>query len=276
MNRKRIFHWLKIIIIIYSIIGIALYYLQEKFLFHPEKLPSDYKFGFHYLYSRNIPFEEVNIPFNNTDTVNMIKFFPEDLVRRGVVIYFHGNRQNIMRYAKFAANFTEKGYEVWMEDYPGFGKSTGERTEKKLYEQALQIQKMAAGKYAKDSIIIYGKSLGTGIAAYVASQSNNKRLILETPYYSIPSLFSCYAPIYPSSKMSTYKIPTNEFLAEVNYPVTIFHGTDDGVIPYRNAARLKKILKPTDEFITIEKGTHHNLNDFDLFKNKLDSLLNLR
>ena len=270
MNRKLIFRWLKVIILIYSIVGIALFYLQEKFLFHPEKLSNAYVYHF------KVPFEEVNIPMNETDTVNMIKFFPADSVRKGIVIYFHGNRQNIERYAKFANNFTKDGYEVWMADYPGFGKSTGERTEKKMYEQALQVQKMAAAKFGKDSIIIYGKSLGTGIAAYVASQSNNKRLILESPYYSIPSLFSCYAPIYPNGKMSTYKIPTNEFLADVKYPVTIFHGTDDGVIPYRNAARLKKILKPADEFITIEKGTHFNLATFDLYTKTIDSLLNLR
>jgi len=270
MKRKNIFRWLKVIVLLYSLIGIALYYLQEKFLFHPEKLSDAYVYDF------KVPFEEVNIPFNNTDTVNMIKFFPADSVRRGVVVYYHGNKENIERYASFAGNFTKHGYEVWMEDYPGFGKSRGERTEKKMYRQALQVQKMAAAKYGKDSIILYGKSLGTGIASYVASVSNNKRLILETPYYSIPSLFSCYAPVYPTGKMSIYKIPANEFLAEVKYPISIFHGTDDGVIPYRNAARLKKIIKPTDEFITIEDGTHHNLNDFELMKKKLDSLLSLR
>ena len=267
MKRKIIFRWLKVIIILYCSIGIALYYLQEKFLFHPEKLSNAYVYHF------NVPFEELNIPFNNTDTVNLVKFFPNDSVRKGVVVYFHGNRENIERYAKFANNFTKHGYEVWMEDYPGFGKSTGERTEKKMYQQALQIQKMAAARYGKDSIIIYGKSFGTGIAAYVAAESDNQRLILETPYYSIPSLFSCYAPIYPTTKMSTYQIPVNKFLQEVHYPITIFHGTDDGVIPYRNAARLKTVLKPTDEFITVEKGTHHNLNDFYLVKYKLDSLL---
>ena len=270
MNRKRIFRWLKIIVLIYCIIGIALFYLQEKFLFHPEKLSNAYVYHF------KVPFEEVNIPINNTDTVNMIKFFPADSVREGVVVYFHGNMENIERYAKFADNFTKHGYEVWMPDYPGFGKSTGERTERKMYEQALQVQKMAAAKYGKDSIMIYGKSLGTGIAAYVASQSNNKRLILETPYYSIPSLFSCYAPIYPTGNMINYKIPTHKFLSDVNYTVSIFHGTDDGVIPYRNAARLKKILKPTDEFITIERGTHNNLNGFEHYTKKIDSLLNLR
>jgi hypothetical protein len=266
----KIFRWLKVIILIYCVTGIILYTLQEKFLFHPEKLNSAYVFNFKF------PFEEVNIPMNETDTVNMIKFFPADSVRKGVVVYYHGNRQNIERYAKYAANFTKHGYEVWMEDYPGFGKSSGSLTEKKLYAQALQVQKMAAAKFGKDSIIIYGKSLGTGIAAYVASVSNYKRLILETPYFSIPSLFSCYAPVYPAGKMSIFKIPVNEFLTDVNYPVTIFHGTSDGVIPYRNAAQLKTVLKKGDEFITIEKGTHHNLAGFNLFTKKLDSLLMLQ
>lgn len=270
MNKKKIFRWLKVIILLYCLIGIALYYLQEKFLFHPEKLSNAYKYHF------DVPFEEVNIPFNKTDTVNMIKFFPRDSVRRGVVLYFHGNRENIERYAKFTDHFTKHGFEVWMEDYPGFGKSTGPRNERNLYRQALQIQKMAASQYGTDSIIIFGKSFGTGIAAYVASESKNKRLILETPYYSIPSLFAAYAPIYPTARMSIYKIPLYSYLDDVSYPVTIFHGDDDGVIPYRNAARLKQHLKPGDEFITIEKGTHHDLAQFKLFTGKIDSLLNLR
>jgi hypothetical protein len=265
--KKKIFRWIKVIVLLYAVIGIALYYLQEKFLFHPEKLATDYTWQF------DMPFKELKIPFNETDTLDLVKFFPKDSVRKGVVIYYHGNKENIGRYAKFASLFTDKGFEVWMEDYPGFGKSTGKRTEKKMYEQAMSVHTMAAGKFGKDSILLYGKSFGTGIAAYVASQTNCKRLILETPYSSIPDLFSCYAFIYPTQRMSTYKISTYEYLQDVNYPITIFHGTDDGVIPYRCAAKLKKVLKPTDEFITIENGTHHNLATFDLYKNKIDSLL---
>jgi alpha-beta hydrolase superfamily lysophospholipase len=266
--KKRLFTWLKILIIVYSVIGISLYYLQEKFLFHPEKYPAGHKYQF------DMPFEEVNIAINATDTVNMIKFFPRDSIRKGVVLYFHGNKQNIERYARFVPDFTQHGYEVWMEDYPGFGKSTGERTEKKLYEEAMQVYTMAQSHYHPDSIILYGKSFGTGIASYVASQTDCKRLILETPYYSIPALFNSYAPIYPTTRMSTYKIPVNEYLQEVKYPISIFHGTDDGVIPYRCAAKLKKVLKPTDEFITIDEGTHHDLAGFPVYKRKLDSLLN--
>ena len=126
MKKKIIFRWIKVIIICYSAIGIILYYLQGYFLFHPQKLATEHVFRF------DVPFKELNIPFNDKDTLNMVKFFPKDSLSKGVVLYFHGNKQNIERYAKFAANFTKHGYEVWMEDYPGFGKSRGERTEKIL------------------------------------------------------------------------------------------------------------------------------------------------
>jgi hypothetical protein len=267
--RKKILRWTKVIVFLYCIVGIALYYLQDYFLFHPTVLPRNYQYHF------DVPFSEAEIPFNKTDTLNMVKFTPVDSVRKGVVIYFHGNKENINRFAKFSSNFTRLGYEVWMADYPGYGKTVGNRSEKILYEQSLQIFKMASSKYSKDSIVIYGKSLGSGIAAYLASEYDCKQLILETPYYSIPDLLGSYAFIYPMQRMSKYKIPTYQYLEAVKAPIVIFHGTNDGVIPYRCANKLKVVLKPTDQFITIEKGSHNDLNDFPLYHQKLDSLLKL-
>ncbi len=267
INKTKIIRWLKIIILLYAAIGIALYYLQDKFIFHPKKLDSSYQYKF------DGRFEEMNIPFNETDTMNLVKFFPADSMSRGVIIYYHGNKNNIDHYAAFTKPFTKLGYEVWMEDYPGFGKSTGEITERKLYDQAMQVQKMASAKFGTDSIVIYGKSLGTGIAAYVAANSKAKMLLLETPYYSIPSLFNGYAFIYPTTTMSNYKIPTNEYLQEVKYPVLIFHGTNDGVTPYRTSVKLKAVLKPTDKYITIQDATHHNVNASETYFKVLDSLL---
>ncbi len=266
---KKILRWTKIFVLFYCILGIALYYLQDYFLFHPTVLPRNYQYHF------DVPFAEVEIPFNKTDTLNMVKFTPVDSVRKGVVIYFHGNRENINRFAKFSTNFTKLGYEVWMADYPGYGKSVGNRTEKILYQQSIQLYKMAATKYAKDSIVIYGKSFGTGIAAYLAAEYDCKQLILETPYYSIPDLLDAYTFIYPMQRMSKYKIPTYQYLEDLKVPITIFHGTNDGVIPYRCAEKLKGVLKPTDQFVTIEKGSHNDLNDFPLYHQKLDSLLKL-
>ncbi len=267
INRKKIFRWAKGIIVLYCLIGIALYYLQDKFLFHPEKLTAAHEFNF------KTKFRELNIAFTKTDTMNLVKFLPQDSLRRGIVLYFHGNKQNIERYAKFADHFIKHGYEVWMEDYPGYGKSTGLITEDKLYDQALQLGKMALKVCGPDSIIIYGKSFGTGIAAYTATTFKPGQLILETPYYSIPDLFSSFAFIYPASAMSSYKIPTYKFLQDVEAPVAIFQGTNDGITRFSRAEKLKKYFKLGDRFITINKGTHHNLASFKEYHTALDSML---
>jgi alpha-beta hydrolase superfamily lysophospholipase len=267
VKKRNFWPLLRIIIIVYCTLGIAFYCLQEKLLFHPVPLSA----GYTYQFTRS--FGEVNIAINKTDNLNILQFFPEDSIRKGVVLYFHGNRQNINRYSKFADNFTRNDYEVWMPDYPGFGKTTGELTEKKLYDLASIVYTLAKKKYSKDQIVIYGKSLGTGIASQLAAVKDCRLLILETPYYSIPDLFSCYAPIYPMDLMSHFKIPTGQYLQEVQTPIVIFHGTADEVIFYRCAAKLKKVLKSTDKFITIKKGKHNDLNNFEIFHQMLDSLL---
>lgn len=264
---RKVIRWATAIGFFYGSIGIALFYLQEKFLFHPEPLASDYVFKF------TIPFEEINIAINERDTLNLIRFLPQTPTPKGVVLYFHGNTGNVIRYEKYVNNFTKHGYEVLMPDYPRFGKTTGKLTEAAMNLEAKEVYKLAHSKFSADSIIVYGKSLGTGVASLIAAKQPCKRLILETPYYSIPSLFSSYAPIYPTDRMSHFKFPVGEYLKEVKAPVTIFHGTADKVIFYRNSSRLKKVLKPGDEFITIEDGGHNNLNDFPLFHEKLDSVL---
>ena len=265
----KIFRWIKILLLAYALIGIAAYYLQDYFLFHPEPLTRSQKFDF------DLPHREVNIPFDAASNLNIVQFradsFPGGL--KGVVLYFHGNKKNINWYARQVPVFTGRGYEVWMIDYPGFGKSTGPLTEERLYAYAEQLYKMGRAAYGADSIIIYGKSMGTGIAAELASGRTCKMLMLETPYYSLRSLVQRYLPVYPVSRMIHYNLPTWQYLPKVIAPVVIFQGTDDGVVPYSNAVRLQPLLKSGDRFISIEGGSHNDLPNYPLFTQTLDSIL---
>lgn len=254
-------------IITYSATAIVLHNLQKKIIFRPKPLPADYEYDFKF------PFKEINISLNKTDNLNLVQFFPEDSLPKGVVLYFHGNRDNINRYAKHAVTFTKNGYEVWMADYPGYGKTTGKQTEENFYFQAEEIYNLATSKYNNKNIIIYGKSLGSGIASYLASKKSCQRLILETPYFSMPDLLNSIVPIIPVSVASHFKFPTGEYCQEIHAPITIFHGSKDRVIPYRCAAKLKNILKAGDEFITISEGAHNNLSNFRQFHEKLNSIL---
>lgn len=266
-GKRKWIRLLNILIVIYMLAGVAAYFFQDRFLFHPEVIAKEKQFNF------SAPFKEADIVLDETYNMDVVEFLANGSTAKGVVLYFHGNRKNIEWYARYAPVFTKKGYEVWMIDYPGFGKSSGKLTEQKLYEYAEQLYIMAKAKYNADNIIIYGKSLGTGIAAWLASKKSSKRVILETPYYSMSSLVSHYLPVYPMSRLLKYQLPTYTHINIINAPITIFHGTNDKVIPYSNAVKLKPLLNAKDEFISIPDGEHNNLSEFNLYREKLDSLL---
>jgi uncharacterized protein len=266
-NKKKWIRIFKIFLLIYVLIGFGLYILQDRILFHPVSLKKNHNYDFKENH------KEINIPLTDESNLNIVQFLSTDTVTRGVVLYFHGNKKNIAWYEQYPPYFTKHGYEVWMIDYPGYGKSTGKLSEEILYAWALKMYKFSRSRFSTDSIIIYGKSMGTGIASQLASVRDCKRLIMETPYYSIRSLFSKYTPMYPVSMMLKYELPTYRFLEKVTAPVSFFHGTNDWIIPYSNAVRLKEKLKPIDEFVTIKGGSHNNLYDYSLMTGKLDSLL---
>src|SRR4051812_12118688 len=113
LKKKRNFFlkWLKITLAVYVLIGITLYFFQDKFLFHPTVLPADYAFHF------NMSFKEINVKYDSTTSFNILRFASSnDSIKKGAVIYCHGNMENMNHYAAFIKNFTKHGYEVWMMD----------------------------------------------------------------------------------------------------------------------------------------------------------------
>lgn len=270
--KKIIFRWVKLIVLVYCIIGIAFFYLQDYILFHPTPVRPESQYDF---INRNTT--ELTLNYDKETALNIVRFKPGlDAVPKGVVLYFHGNRNNIGWYAKYAKNFLKSDYEVWMIDYPGFGKSKGKFTEELLYDYALQFYKLARSVYKPDDIIIYGKSLGACFATELASKRDCRFLLLETPCYSMTSLLRRYLPVYPLNRMLHYHFPNYLYLQEVTAPVIIFQGTADWIVPYDNAKRLKPFLKTKDEFISIQGGSHNDLGDYPLYHQIVDSLLSIK
>lgn len=275
MNKRKqtksgsLFFWVKILAGVYCGAAVALYFMQHKLIFHPSSLPEDHKFDF------KSTFEEIKFNLDKSTSIHLVKFIPPDsLEKKGAVIYFHGNSENINHYAQYADNFTKHGYEVWMMDYPGFGKSTGKIDISLIYQSADQIYNMVLEKYdSPENILIYGKSLGTGIATYLASRKPCSKLILETPYYSLSYAASQYLWMFPVEYMMKYEIPSYKYFKQISAPITIFHGTEDEVVNYKNALLLEKILKKDDQLITIKGGRHNDLNTFAQMQEKLDELL---
>jgi pimeloyl-ACP methyl ester carboxylesterase len=263
--KKKVWRIFKIVLIIYVLIGFGLYYLQDKLLFHPKPLPIGYRFHFAQ------PFLELNLPVARGRNLSVLRFTVDTNRRKGIVLFFHGNQDNSERYAVYAPVFTRQGYEAWFIDYPGFGKTTGDRKEEILYQDALTLYKMAIQEVPSEKIVIYGKSLGSGIASQLSSVRDCKALMLETPYYSFKAIAAHYFPIYPTA-LAKYELPVYAYLKTVQAPVYIFHGTEDGLLPYAQSQRLAAENKQVILF-SIPGGDHNNLLQFPAFRKQLDSLL---
>ena len=242
-------------------------FLQKKALFRPTKLAADYTFVFDHA------FEEIFLDTPDGARLNLVRFPSDRSTRRGVVLYFHGNRGNLQRWGKMYPDFTSRGYDFVAPDYRGYGKSTGEPTERTLYEDARLVYDWLRNEYPASQVILYGRSLGTAMACFLAAHVRARKVILETPFDSIRGLIASHLHRDDIPLRPALFFPNDRHLRQSVLPVLLLHGTADRVVPYPSAARLQTSLKPGDEFVTIPNGAHHNLREFDLYQQKLSAWL---
>ena len=255
-----------IVLGLYVMLGTTLYFIQEKILFLPTFLEQDYVYEF----SEN--FEEVFLKTKDEAFINAIHFKVPN--PKGVILYFHGNAGDLSRWGLIAEYFVQQQYDVFIMDYRTYGKSTGALSEQALYDDAQLCYDYLLEQYSDQDIILYGRSLGTGIATYVASHNNPKKLILETPYYSMLDVAQHRFPMFPLKHLLKYQLPTFEFIKKVTCPIIIFHGTDDNVVPFKSGKKLlDELPKSQAQFIQIDGGNHNNLIEFDAYRSGIETIL---
>lgn len=252
--------------ILYVMISAGLYFMQEKLLFLPSVLEDDYQYEF------NHDFEELNFTTDDGAILNAVHFRVKS--PKGVVLYFHGNAGDLSRWGNITEFFVEKKYDVLVMDYRTYGKSKGKLSEAVFYSDAELFYEYLKQHYSETKISIYGRSLGTGVATFIASKHKPKQLILETPYYSIADVAKRRFPFLPVDILLKYKFPTYKFIQNVNCPITIFHGTNDAVIPYNSAKKLvKKTSMGNTSFISINKAKHNNIFEFEAYHTTIKNIL---
>lgn len=256
------------IVILYIVISIALYYLQDYALFKPEKLPEDFQF-----YYENQETREYNLTTIDGAVINGLRFFPKG-ESKGIVLYLKGNSKSIKGWGKFAVDFTRHGYNVLMVDYRGFGKSTGRRSQKNIKRDLQLVYNKIKEQTTEDRMILYGRSLGSGFATKLASTNSPKMLILDAPYYSLTKVTRRYMPFMPLSVLIKYPLPTYKWLKYVKCPIHIIHGTNDKLIPYKSSLKLSKINPKLTKLHLVIGGGHKNLNNFESYHKMLDDILN--
>lgn len=272
---------------LYAAIAAGLYIFQERLIFLGEPLDKNFKFSFEnseFAGFANVPesgehleasmsatqngaatngtaaikFQEINIPFEG-GSINGLKFSAAE--PKGAILFFHGNFGDVSGWGAYGADFAALGYDFYIFDYPGYGKSDGKiSSQQQLFASADAMSRYVLAQHSPRKLaMIGGYSIGSGIAAQQAAKWDAARLILLAPYFSFERLAHEKIPFVPKF-LIRYKIPTAEFLqAARGTQITLIHGAADELIPVHHCRDLAGSLKAGDLFYEIAAAPHNGL-----------------
>lgn len=192
------------------------------------------------------------------ETVLLVRPPPTPLAP--VVLHFHGNGEQLAWTEWMGEAWQQHGVGFVSVEYPGYGlaKGKGAASEASIIaaaEAALRHVQTVLG-VTNERLIVSGQSLGSGAAVELARRGVGARVVLFTPYTSLPDVAAQVLPFLPVRLLMRDRFDSAAKAPEVTQPVLIVHGTDDEVVPYVLGERLSRLL-PSARLVTISGG-HHN------------------
>jgi pimeloyl-ACP methyl ester carboxylesterase len=240
------------IILLYLCLCGFYYFFQEKLLFNTSvKLKHEHIFKF------SEPFEERYITMPDNKKLNGVLFKAKE--SKGLILWFPGGRGMIDSIGVDSKIYTDLKYDLFVLNFRGYGKSEGEISSEKQFNQDMQsVYDYFKKEYQEKNIILFGYSAGTGPAASIAANNNPKMLILQAPYYSMENEAKRAFYYLPISFLNRYEFPVYSYLEKTKCPIVIIHGDNDKKIPAKTSSYLlKEFLKPNDQLVIL-KGQGHN------------------
>ncbi len=183
-----------------------------------------------------------------------------------LIIYFGGNADDATDFLEIIKDM--RGFDAVAFNYRGNGLSKGIPSEKALYEDALKIY----DNFAKDKeVYLIGRSLGSGVATYLASKREVKKLFLITPYDSIENVAKEKYPVFPISLLLRYKFNSKKYIEQVKAPIVIFMVKGDKTVSNKRTKNLIKHIKSSYILKTFEHTTHADILQDKIFIKELKS-----
>lgn len=245
----------------YVLILIFVYFKQESFIFFP--VQSDH----------NTPADGRTQDYTLQRQDNVLRgwLVNPELATNRLVLYYGGNAEDIYYNIDDFSIFPESG--ALLVNYRGYGGSSGKPGEKELFADALAVYDDSVRRYNPQKIIVMGRSLGSGVAAYVAAQRKVTGVIMITPYDSIAGMARRQFPFLPTSALLRHPFRSIDYVQLITAPSLIIHGGKDTIIPRRNTEKLLEHFRTAPEIVFIEEGDHNDIEQFPQYKKAVHSFI---
>ncbi len=237
----------------YAIVLLALFVFQSRLVYFPNMPSRAIGPG-----PDNIGLAYEPVEIITEDGIKLDAWYVPAQEPRGVVLFFHGNAGNISHRLDSLRIFNELKLDTLIFDYRGYGRSEGMVSEQGTYrdaDAAWRYLTVERGIPAAE-IVLFGRSLGAAIAAYVASRHRPGALILESAFVSVPELAAILYPWLPARQLARIGYPTGEYLKTASCPVLIVHSRDDEIIPFKQGRQLFELASEPKHFLELLGG--HN------------------
>jgi hypothetical protein len=237
----------------YGLLLLFMYLMQGRMLYLPDvpgrKLIMTPEYA-------GLDFEDVRIP--TADGVSLHGWFIPGESER-VLLFFHGNAGNISHRLDSIRQFHQLGLSVLIIDYRGYGESGGRTTEAGIYRDAEAAWDYLTGARGvqPEQVILFGRSLGASVAAWLAARRQPLALIVESSFSSVPDIGQELYPWLPVRWLSRLRHATAEYIREVRCPVLVIHSRDDEIIPFHHGQAIFDAAPEPRDFVALH-GSHND------------------
>jgi fermentation-respiration switch protein FrsA (DUF1100 family) len=247
--------WTLILVVAgYGVVAVVLYVTQRSLMYFPDRTPMSPA-------AAGLPAAE-EIVLDTADGERVIVWHVPPRGERPVVLYLHGNGGALShRSVRFGA-LTADGTGLVAIDYRGFGGSSGRPTEQGLAIDAETAYAFAVARYPAARIVVWGESLGTGVAVALAAERPVGGLVLEAPFTSTADLAVLRYPLLPVRWLMKDQFHSDQRIRSVKAPLLVLHGGRDVVVPIRFGEQLFGLAHEPKRFVRFPDGGHEDLDRF--------------
>jgi hypothetical protein len=206
------------------------------------------------------------VMLTSSDGERLIAWYVAPRADKPIVIYFQGNAEGLGARVNRFTWLIADGTGLLALAYRGFGGSTGKPSEQGLIRDAVAAYDFARSRYPAKRIVLFGESLGTGVAVALASEHEIGALILDAPFSSTADVGAAAYPFAPVRWLMKDTFRSDERIGRVSAPLLVMHGEQDRIVPIRFAEKLFALAREPKRMVRFPQGGHVNLDDYGAAK----------